>query len=135
MGTYAGVIFGLERIRQVAKSCFLSYAIEDQRAGDFAERLRQDKYGHYHVPLPVGNGGAAALEAAPLMRATDRLLLILSEHSIVARERIHWLVQAIQDKEDCLGCDDLLWLLPLDDVLQTSGAWKYMFGARPVIVR
>jgi uncharacterized protein YjbI with pentapeptide repeats len=105
-------------------SCFISYSVKDE---DVAERLHADLQNKgvrcWFAPhdLPIGKKILDGLDEA--IRLRDKVLLILSEHSI----KSGWVedeVTAAFEEEDKRGGQTVLFPISLDDtVMTTDKAW------------
>lgn len=105
-------------------SCFISYSAKDE---DFAQRLQADLQDEgvrcWFAPhdLPIGAKTLDAIDQA--IRTRDKLLLILSEHSI-ASEWVEDEVTAAFEEERRRGGEAVLFPIRLDDaVFDTREAW------------
>jgi hypothetical protein len=105
-------------------SCFISYSAENE---DFAKRIYSDLQNNgvrcWFAPhdLPIGEKILDSIDAA--IRLRDKVLLILSEHSI----RSKWVgreVTAALEEEELKGGRTVLFPIRLDDaVLVISEPW------------
>lgn len=105
-------------------SCFISYSAKDE---DFTQRLHADLQDKgvrcWFAPhdLPIGAKTLDAIDQA--IRTRDKLLLILSEHSI-ASEWVEDEVTAAFEEERRRGGEAVLFPIRLDDaVFDTREAW------------
>jgi CRP-like cAMP-binding protein len=104
-------------------SCFISYSTKDQ---DFVERFHADLQNKgvrcWFAPHDLPIGGKILDEIDAAIRVTEKVVLILSEHSI----RSDWVedeVKAAFDEERKRG-QTVLFPLRLDDaVMDTKEAW------------
>jgi TIR domain/Pentapeptide repeats (8 copies) len=104
-------------------SCFISYSAKDQ---EFAERLHADLQNKgvrcWFAPHDMPIGGKIRDEIDTAIRLRDKLLLILSEHSI----RSNWVEDEIEQAFEEEQKRDQVVLFPvrLDEEVKTTGkAW------------
>ena len=104
-------------------SCFISYSSKDQ---DFAERIHADLQNNgvrcWFAPHDMPIGGKILDEIDVAIRLRDKVLLILSEHSI----RSDWVEDEVTKgfAEERRREQTVLFPLRIDDaVIETSEAW------------
>jgi uncharacterized protein YjbI with pentapeptide repeats len=114
-------------------SCFISYSTKDQ---EFADRLHADLQNKgvrcWFAPhdLPIGKDILEGVDAA--IRVRDKVLLILSEHSIGSG----WVKDEVNigfEEERKRGRQDVLFPLRLDDAVMTANeAWAAKLRQRNI---
>jgi hypothetical protein len=117
-------------------SCFISYsAKETAKDKDFAERLHADLQNKavrcWFAPhdLPIGRDILAGIDAA--IRLRDRVVLILSEHSIGSG----WVKDEVNNgfEEERKRGEEVLFPLRLDDAVMTANeAWAAKLRQRNI---
>jgi hypothetical protein len=104
-------------------SCFISYSSKDEA---FAKRLYADLQSHnvrcWFAPEDMKTGDEIRHRIDESIRLYDKLLLVLSEHS-VASKWVEFEVEAAMDKEQ-EGKSPVLFLVRLDNtVLESTTSW------------
>jgi uncharacterized protein YjbI with pentapeptide repeats len=104
-------------------SCFISYSSKDD---DFAKRIHADLQNNgvrcWFAPHDLPIGGKIRDEIDAAIRLRDKVLLILSEHSI-GSDWVEDEVEAAYEEEQKRG-QTMLFPIRLDDsVMETSQAW------------
>jgi hypothetical protein len=104
-------------------SCFISYSSKDQ---DFADRMHADLQNNgvrcWFAPHDLPIGGKSLDEIGAAIRLRDKVLLILSEHSI----KSGWVEDEVSKAfaEERRRGETVLLPVRLDDaVMETSEAW------------
>ncbi len=104
-------------------SCFISYSSKDQ---DFAERLYNDLQGKgvrcWFAPEDMNIGDKIRPRIEESIRLYDKLLLVLSEHSIAS----HWVTYEVERalNKEPEGIPNVLYPIRLDDtVMQSKAGW------------
>jgi uncharacterized protein YjbI with pentapeptide repeats len=113
-------------------SCFISYSTTDQ---DFADRLHSDLQNHgircWFASNDMSVGGKILDEIDAAIRLRDKLLLILSEHSI----KSDWVETEVTTafEEELKRGQTVLFPIRLDDaVMDTKEAWAAKLRARHI---
>jgi hypothetical protein len=111
-------------------SCFISYSTKDQ---DFAERIHADLQNRgvrcWFAPHDMPIGGKILDEIDAAIRLRDKLLLVMSQHSIES-DWVEDEVTAAFEEERKRG-QIVLFPIRLDDsVLDTNAAWAAKLRAR-----
>jgi hypothetical protein len=104
-------------------SCFISYSAKDE---EFAKRIHADLQGNgvrcWFAPHDLPIGGKIMDEIDAAVRLRDKLLLVLSEHSI----KSDWVEDEVKTafEEERRRGQTVLFPIRLDDaVLETKEAW------------
>lgn len=104
-------------------TCFISYSSKDQ---DFAERLYADLQNHnvrcWYAPedLKIGDEFRTCIDES--IRLHDKLLLVLSQHSVMS----HWVKKEVEtafEKEHRHNKSVLFPIMLDDTVMRTTQAW------------
>ncbi len=102
-------------------SCFISYSSKDQ---DFAERLHNDLQNKgvrcWFAPEDMKIGDKIRPRIEESIRLYDKLLLVLSEHSIVSNWVSYEVERALNKEPE--GIPNVLFPIRLDDAVMTSKA-------------
>jgi uncharacterized protein YjbI with pentapeptide repeats len=113
-------------------SCFISYSTKDQ---DFADRIHADLQNKglrcWFAPHDMPIGGKILDEIDDAIRRQDKLLLILSEHSI----KSDWVEDEVTKafEEERKRKQTVLFPIRLDDaVMDTNEAWAAKLRARNI---
>jgi hypothetical protein len=115
-------------------SCFISYSTKDQ---DFVERLFDDLqnrgvrcwFASHDMPI----GGKIRDEIDVSIRLHDKVLLILSEHSIASDWVEEEVTKALEEEHKREPKQTVLFPIRLDDaVMETKEAWASMLRARHI---
>jgi TIR domain-containing protein/pentapeptide repeat protein len=104
-------------------SCFISYSSKDQ---DFAERLYADLQSKgvrcWFAPEDMDIGDKIRPRIEESIRLYDKLLLVLSEHSITSNWVAYEVERALNKEPE--GVPNVLYPIRLDDtVLQSKAGW------------
>jgi uncharacterized protein YjbI with pentapeptide repeats len=113
-------------------SCFISYSSKDQ---DFAERIHADLQNRgvrcWFAPHDMPIGGKILDEVSEAIRLRDKVVLILSEHSI----KSDWVEDEVTKafEEERKRGQTVLFPIRLDDkVMATNEAWAEKLRARNI---